>query len=325
MSINHCILVLVLAVTAPARAASREVVDKIAAVIEGEIITIAELDAKAQPYMAKLDDVKDPKERERQRLDILRRVLDIEIGERIVDAELERSRDKLGVADADVDRAVQEVQKLNNLNEQQLQQALYAQGITWAEYRKKLKAQIERTRLIQFQVQGKVQVKDADVEHRCEERQQAQSRDLQLCAAHLLTAIPKGAAADEVEQIHARASKLQAELQAGADFSAYALKYSDDKGAPDGNLGCFGKGEMVEPFEKAAFALKVGEVSPVVRTEFGFHIIKLNDRRAPGGSNCKDETVLNTFRNEIYQEELDRQMNNWLTDLRRKRFVEVRF
>ena len=306
-------------------ASPREAVDKIAAVIEGDIITMGELEAKAQPYMGKVTEIKDPKEREAERLDVLHKVLDIEIGERIVNAELEKTRDKLGVADADIDRAVQEVQKLNHLSEEQLQAALYAQGISWSEYRKKLKAQIERTRLIQFQVQGKVQIKEADVARRCEERQRADAKEVKLCASHILLGIPPKATPEEVEQLRGKASKLQAEVAAGADFAAYALKYSDDKNAPDGDLGCFGKGEMVEAFEKAAFSLKIGEISPVVRTEFGFHVIKLNDRRAAASANCKDEEMLNNFRNEIYQEELDRQMNLWLTDLRRKRFVEVRF
>jgi parvulin-like peptidyl-prolyl isomerase len=82
---------------------------------------------------------------------------------------------------------------------------------------------------------------------------------------------------------------------------------------------------MVEPFEKAVLKLEVGQVSPVVRTQFGFHIIKLTDRRFPAAKTCDDAETLAPFQNEIYQEELDRQMNLWLAELRRKAFVEVRF
>lgn len=322
MFISIVVAVAVSATTAPEN--KREVVDQIAAVIEGEIITMAELEEKAAPYMAKLDEVKEPAAREAQRLEIMRRVLDIEVGDRIVTAELERSRDKLGVTDADVDRAVQEVQKMNRLTQEQLQAALYAQGITWVEYRKKLKDQIERTRLIQFQVQGKVQINDGDVNRRCLERQRVTTKEVELCAAHILRMIPKGASERDIDDLHSRMSKLQSELKAGADFSSYALKYSDDKGAPDGNLGCFGKGEMVEPFERAAFALKPGEISAVVRTEFGFHIIKLNERRTPPPASCTDEALLTEIKNTLYQEEMERQMSLWLSDLRKKRFVDVR-
>ena len=117
---------------------------------------------------------------------------------------------------------------------------------------------------------------------------------------------------------------LQAELRAGGDFDAYALKYSDDKAAPpDGDLGCFGKGEMVEAFEEAAFAAAVGEVSAVVRTDFGLHIIKVYERRS-AATECETEEQLLPFKNEIYQEELGRQMNNWIAELRKKSFVEIR-
>jgi peptidyl-prolyl cis-trans isomerase SurA len=274
--------------------------------------------------MGPLSDIEDAGKRSRRREEILRQVLDIEIGEKMVAREIEANRDRLGVTEADVDRAVEEVLRINQLGRDQLQAALYGQGLTWAEYRTKLREQIERARLIQYKVQGKVQVKDADVRRRCLERQRAGARQVRVCASHVLLKIPREAGPKEVEQIRARASQLQAELSSGADFAAYALKYSDDNAAPDGALGCFARGEMVEPFERAAFGLQVGDVSPVVRTEFGFHIIKVTDKRTPSTSGCDGEENLESFRNEIYQEEMERQMNNWIAELRRRAFVDVR-
>ncbi len=302
----------------------RETVDRIAAVIENEIITLRELESKAEPYLGKLSEVAEPAARAKRRDEILRQVLDIEIDDRIVKAEIQRSRDRLGVTDKDVERAVEEVLRLNNLTEDQLQAALYSQGVTWSEYRERLRAQIERARLIQFQVQGKVAVKESDVTRRCEERQRAGTRELRVCAAHILRVIPAGATPEAVEQLRARMSELQAELASGADFAAFALQHSDDKNAPDGDIGCFARGEMVEPFEAAAFALRVGEVSPVVRTPFGFHIIKVTDRRAAATTGCSDEAVLERFRNEIFQEEMEQQMKLWLRGLRGKAFVDIR-
>lgn len=317
-------LLVILAVPITA-GAKREVVDKIAAVIENDIITMRELEEKAAPYMDKARELDTPEAREKKRLEILRQVLDIEIGERIVTAEIERHKDTLGVTEADVDRAVQEVLRMNNITEEQLQAALYSQSTTWTEYRAKLRSQIERAKLIQFRVQGKVQIKDADVKRRCRERQKSGAKNPKLCASHILKRIPEGASPAAIEKLRTEMSQLQAELASGADFAAYALKESDDTSAPDGDIGCFGRGEMVEPFEKAVVKLEVGEVSPVVRTQFGFHIIKLTDRRFPAGKSCDDAKTLEPFRNEIYQEELDRQMNLWLAELRRKAFVEVRF
>jgi parvulin-like peptidyl-prolyl isomerase len=313
-----------LSVATTVGAVERQVADRIAAVIEDEIITVRELEQKAGPYLAKLDEIQEPAQRSAKRSEILRRVLDIEIGERIVNAEIERSKDRLGVDDKDVDRAIQEVMSSNNLTEEQLQAALYAQGVAWSEYRQKLRAQIERARLIQFQVQGKIQLRDEDVRRRCHERQAGGAVELKVCAAHILRVIPDAAEAAVTDRLFARMSQLQAELVQGADFSAYALKHSDDKGAPDGDLGCFGRGEMVAPFEQAAYALQVGQVSPVVKTSFGLHIIKVYDRRAASTASCDSDQMLEAFRNEIYQEEMERHMNAWLGELRRTAFVEVR-
>jgi peptidyl-prolyl cis-trans isomerase SurA len=309
--------------TAAAPAKKREVVDRIAAVIENKIITLRELERKAEPYMGKLAEISDPEERKKRRREILRQVLDIEIDDRIVKSEIERARDQLGVTEQDVDQAIQEVLRMNNLDEEQLQGALYAQGVTWSEYRQRLRSQIERARLIQFQVQGKVQIKEADAKRRCQERHRTGERGINVCASHILKRVPAGATPQEIEAIRARLSELQAELASGADFAAFALRHSDDKAAPDGDIGCFGRGEMVEPFEKAAFRLRVGEVSPVVRTSFGFHIIKVTDRRAPPAGDCDDPSVLTTFQNELYQEQLDLQMKAWLRELRKKAFVEI--
>lgn len=301
----------------------REVIDRIAAVIEDDVITLRELEEKASPFFAQLAEIEDPAVREAKRREILRKVLDIEIGEKIVNEELEKNRERLGVTTKDVDHAIEEVMRINNMTRDRLQAALYSQGMTWSEYRTKLREQIERARLIQFKVQGKVQISPGEVKRRCEERQGVGAGGEQVCAAHILMNIAPGASAEEGEMIHARASKLQAELSAGADFAAYALKYSDDKGAPDGDLGCFGRGEMVEAFENAAFSTKVGEVSPVVKTSFGFHIIKVFERKAPP-SPCTDEESLTPFRNEVYQLKLEEQMSIWIDDLRKKAFVEIR-
>lgn len=319
----QAVLVAMVLTTGVVAQGAREVVDRIVAVIDDEVITWRELEAKAQGYYAQLTDIPDATQREVKRQQILQQVLDIEIGDRIVEREINQNKERLGVGEKDIDRAVEEVLRMNHLTREQLQTALYGQGLTWTEYRDKLRTQIERARLIQFKVQGKVQLKDADVQRRCEERRRSGAQNLQVCASHVLLQIPPAASDETVQSLHAEASKLQAELQSGADFAAYALKYSADKAAPDGKLGCFHKGEMVEPFEKAAFGLPVGGISPVVRTEFGFHIIKVTDKRTATTGSC-DSEALEPFRNELYQEEMGRQMAAWVEDLRKKAFVEVR-
>ena len=106
----------------------------------------------------------------------------------------------------------------------------------------------------------------------------------QVRAAHILLRIEKDADAVTIQKRHDLADKILKQLQDGADFTQLAKTYSDDKSNANngGDLGTFGRGTMVNEFEEAAFALSPGQLSPVVQTSFGFHIIKVTEYIEPG-------------------------------------------
>ncbi len=100
-------------------------------------------------------------------------------------------------------------------------------------------------------------------------------------AKHILFKVPENATPQEVEKIKKKAEKVLQMAKSGKDFSELAKKYSEDPGSAKrgGDLGFFGRGRMVKPFEDAAFSLKVGEISDLVRTRYGFHIIKVTAKK----------------------------------------------
>ena len=102
-------------------------------------------------------------------------------------------------------------------------------------------------------------------------------------ARHVLLTFPEPATEEQRDSVMALAEEIQERAAAGEDFDALAQEYSDDQGTAQqgGDLGFFERGSMVAPFENAAFALDVGEVSGVVETPFGLHIIKVDDRETP--------------------------------------------
>jgi hypothetical protein len=105
----------------------------------------------------------------------------------------------------------------------------------------------------------------------------------------------------------ALANELRERILAGEDFAALAAAYSDDPGsaANGGDLGWFGRGRMVAPFEDAAFSLEVGEVSEPVKTDFGYHLIKVTEKDA---ARAKDEAQLQQERAEAFQTWLNEQL-----------------
>jgi peptidyl-prolyl cis-trans isomerase D len=102
-------------------------------------------------------------------------------------------------------------------------------------------------------------------------------------ASHILIAVPAGASQKDKDAAHAKAEDILKQLQAGANFAALAKKYSDDPGTKGngGDLGSFPRGEMVKPFEDAAFSLKPGQMT-IVQTQFGFHVLKVDDIEEAG-------------------------------------------
>jgi peptidyl-prolyl cis-trans isomerase C len=104
----------------------------------------------------------------------------------------------------------------------------------------------------------------------------------QVQASHILVKAEKGASEGDIKAAKTKAEGILAKLKGGADFAETAKANSDCPSAPQGgDLGPFTRGQMVKPFEDAAFSLKKGEMSDIVQTDFGFHIIKVTDKKEP--------------------------------------------
>ncbi len=127
----------------------------------------------------------------------------------------------------------------------------------------------------------------------------------QVKVRHILIKVAPGATTEEVEKARKKALRILRLARKGYNFAALAKKYSEGPSASrGGELGWFGRGEMVKAFEDAAFSTNVGEVTGPVRTQFGFHIIKVEGKRGPGYSPISE--VKNKIKFEISKEIYDK-------------------
>ena len=191
---------------------------------------------------------------------------------------------KVIVTDKDVDSAVDEVKKSYSLNDQQLSDAVAKEGYTVAEYRETMRKQIGRYKLINEKVRKSVKVSEADVQSEYDRMTRAEGEDYEVHVRHILIAVPRTASSDDVGKARSKAVAVAVEArQPGTDFAALAKKRSEGSSSSDGgDLGFFKRGTMVPEFERVAFALKTGEVSEPVRTQFGWHVLKLEEIRKLG-------------------------------------------
>jgi peptidyl-prolyl cis-trans isomerase D len=146
----------------------------------------------------------------------------------------------------------------------------------------------DRVRLAYAVVQAKdfqpsAPASDADLQSYYEQNTAEFKTERSVRARHILFRLAEGAGADEEKKIRERAQFVLGKAKAGADFSTLAREFSQDaSGAAGGDLGWFSVGQMTPEFEKAAFALAAGRVSDLVRTPYGLHIIKVEEKRDAG-------------------------------------------
>jgi len=144
----------------------------------------------------------------------------------------------------------------------------------------------------------------------------------QIKASHILKKVEPSASKDDIDKARKEIEAIRKEALKGTDFSTLATKYSDGPSkSQGGDLGYFGRGRMVKPFDDAAFSMKVGEISEVVQTQFGFHIIKVTDRKEAG--NVPYETARTRILDYLRQQNLARELGSYVEELKKTAKVEI--
>ncbi|MGZ3494350.1 MAG: peptidylprolyl isomerase, partial [Thermodesulfobacteriota bacterium] len=206
---------------------------------------------------------------------------------------------------------------------EQLEKALSAEGLTLESYKKQIEKSLQRRKLINSAV--KVETKAGEKEFRefYQKNIDRYRTNETFRPAHILFVIPKGATQEEIREIRKKCEAVSKKIRGGDDFGDMALLYSQDASNKSrGDLGYFKKGELLPTVEREALRLKVGEVSGVVRTEFGFHIIKLLDRK--GVDPLPFEEVKAKVKADYYDIELDKALKQFISTLRDKSIIEIK-
>lgn len=159
-----------------------------------------------------------------------------------------------------------------------------------AAFAEDLKRRLSVQKLIAADIVPSIEVSEAEVREFYEANAERFVQPEQIRARHILIKVPKEADDAARASARERIEAIHAEAKDGADFAELAKQRSEGPTAPKGgDLGFFGRGQMVKPFEEAAFALEPGAVSDPVQTSFGYHVIKVEQRR--GGEAIPEEAV----------------------------------
>jgi peptidyl-prolyl cis-trans isomerase SurA len=263
----------------PAAAArGPQLVDRIVAIVNKEVITQRDLNERIRLVESQLKRQGTPL----PPADVLeRQVLERMISDRV---QIQYARDTgVRADDLQIDRTVQMIAEQNKMSLTDFRAALDRQGVSFQKFRDDIRNEILISRLREREVDSKIQIAESDIDNFLQEAQAGAAGPVQFNLAHILVRVPENASPEQVEARRRRAADALARARSGVDFSELAVSYSE---APDalqgGNMGWREQDRLPEIFAEALLKLKPGEVSDVIRSPAGFHLLKLNDRRGAG-------------------------------------------
>jgi peptidyl-prolyl cis-trans isomerase C len=247
----------------------------VVATVNGESVTKADFDRAVQALEARAGGPIPTDQRD----EVLRGVLDQLIGYKVLSQE-SRTR-SVTVPDSEVDARINQIRQ-QFPSEEAFTEMLAQRKLTLEQVKSDARQDMAIAKMIDAEIAEKIAVKPEQVTDFYAKNPDEFKQGESVRASHILISVPRGADAATKGQAHAKAEQVLKEAKGGKDFAALAKEHSADPGsAPGGgDLGFFQQGQMVGPFNDVAFSLEPGAISDIVETEFGFHIIKVAEKKA---------------------------------------------
>ena len=310
---NIAVLLAFMATSFPALAKETKSPSEKAAVVNGVVISQKDLARELDFHLQRFSrqGVKLSKE---QMTTLKNKVLENLIDREILYQESQKSGIK--VDKKKIDKELSAVKK-RFPSEDEYKKALSAMKISEDDIKEEIKEKLAINELIDIKIAQKVVVTDKETKTFYNTHPDLFKQPEQVKASHILIKVKPDADQQKKTQAIQKIKKVQKELKGGQDFAVLAKKYSEDKGssANGGDLGYFARGQMVKPFEDAAFGMKPNEVSDVVETQFGYHLIKVYDKK-PGKILAYDE-IKEMLAERLRQEKTQQEAVKYIAELKK--------
>ncbi len=284
--------------------ASSVIIDRIVAVVNGDIITLSEVQKINAVYSSQ---------------NIRRDALNDLIEKRLI---LQEAK-KLGIktTDDELKDAIEDIKRKNNIDDTGFMSLLAKEGVTLEEYKANLKDQLTIGRLIETEVRSKIVVTDKDISDYYREHLKDFTLPEESRVRHIFLRIDK----NNPTAVRGVVMDIMKKLKEGVAFADLAKVYSSDEASAKagGDIGFLKKGQMSPEFESIVFSLKSGEVSEPVFTEKGAHIIKVEETKGDRQQSLSE--VSNKIKEILLQKTYEKRYNEWIRGLRKKAFIEQRW
>jgi peptidyl-prolyl cis-trans isomerase SurA len=302
-------------------AANAEVVDRIVAIVNDDMILLSDLENAEHSYRQRMiqggySQAQQETALKEQRPQILEQL----ITQRITDQQVQRL--KIQVSDSEIDAAIARIKEINNLSDERLLQKLELDGMTYDAFRKEITDQLLRSKLVNREVKSKIVITDEDVGAYYEKNREHYIGRTSYHLRHILIKHRPNEGPAKQKEALALAQRIYQRLKDGEDFAQLANVYSEAKSADQGgDLGEFDLRLLAEPIQKALAGREKGAFTEVVDTDQGYQIFYIEDVTESGGKSM--EKVKAEIQEKLYAEIVDQKFQDWLTSLREQSHIQI--
>jgi peptidyl-prolyl cis-trans isomerase SurA len=300
---------------------SAEVVDRIVAVVNDDIILLSELDESFKPYADRIMALGYSLDEERRTLfNIREEILNQLIDQKLTDQEIKRS--KITVSDNEIDKAIERLKEANLFTDEELREMLKAEGLTMEEYRKRIKDQILRAKLVNFEIKSKIVITKEDIESYYKSHSDKYSKIKEYRLSNIIMKVPSFASEEEKLGVLEKMEMALTELKAGKPFDITAGAYSESSYvSDDGGLGLFKLKELSPRIQKAIKDMKAGEFTPVLDTDQGYQIFYIQEIVNAQGKSLEEASP--EIEDILYKEIVDKKFSSWIDELRKRSHIKT--
>jgi peptidyl-prolyl cis-trans isomerase SurA len=296
-----------------------EVCNRVVAVVNNDVITLYELNNRIKEMTGEAPEELMQKNQAMFR-DAQQKILGLLIDEKIAQAKIKEL--KIRVSEKQVDNYLEKLKRDNQWTQEDLVAGLQKEGLSYEKYRERVKNDIERAQLIEYEVRSKIIIRDEAIQKYYEEHKGTFGAAEKVQLAGIFLTRKNLKSEEEMRELYRKAQDISAKLKAGADFSQMAATYSEGPGAKQGgDLGQFTVDHLEAGLKSVVEALPEGGTSdPMVRPN-GIQIIKVVKKQT--GRIRSLEEMREAIYGILYQEEVNRRYQNWIKELRDSAYTQI--
>jgi peptidyl-prolyl cis-trans isomerase SurA len=297
-----------------------ELVDRIVAIVNDDIISLYELNMRLKPYADRIKNLGYPIEKEREMLYKVRKdLLDQLIDQKLTDQEAKRAG--IGISEKEIDTAIERIKESQMLTDEVLREQLSREGLSMEAYRNLLKEQIVRQRLVNLEIKSKIVVTQEDIKDYYERNKDRYGGENQYRLKHLYAKVPSYETEVEKNKIFETMKAVREKLNRGEEVDTILSEYGNTSPpVQGGDLGSFKLSELSAQIRKELAGLKKGQSTRVMETKFGYQIVIIDDIEATPGKSLEKATP--EIQEKLYQEVINKKFQSWLGDLRKRSHIK---